>query len=353
MRAARFMRAERFVRAARTVCAPPVIALALLAAGCASEPQPAEPLWNNEELTHNEGLPQGAEILSARDVDQVDTPAGLLEPSLRPVTTPPPELIPEIYERGYIIVGVEQSQNLMSYRDLTTGELIGFEIDLAHEIARDIFGDPSKVAFRYVDAAGREAALSAPAGARVDMVIRAMTMTRSRADNIDFSAPYFSTSAGFITDQDSTIDTVEELDHATVCVAQGSINQYRVARLAPDSTLVTTLGWSDCLMALQQQQVDAVFSDTALLAGMAAQDAYTRITAVDGENDYYGIGIKQGNDNLTRQVNKTVLRIIADGTWRSMFNRWFGQYLATPGPPAPLYAEDQHNEAGTKEEHRA
>lgn len=320
---------------------------ALAVAGCAGcsagapEP-PGEALFNDPGLASHSALPQGAESVPASEVENTDIQTGLLEPSLKPVTTPPEELIPAIYERGYIIVGVEQSQNLMSYRDLATGELIGFEIDLAHEIARDIFGDPSKVAFRYVDAANREKALSAPASERVDVVIRAMTMTRSRADNVDFSAPYFSTSAGFITDKNSPVTSVEDLNSATVCVAQGSINQYRVARLAPGATLITTLGWSDCLMALQQQQVDAVFSDTALLAGMTAQDAYTDITIISDERDYYGIGVRQGNDNLTRQVNKTIERIIADGTWRRMFTTWFGPYLNTDGPPTPLYREDQH-----------
>lgn len=179
--------------------------VAMVASGCSSvtPAPPADALFTDPALTQHDALPQGASSIPASEVDTVDTDSGLLEPSLKPVSTPASELIPDIYKRGYIIVGVEQSQNLMSYRDLATGELIGFEIDLAHEIARDIFGDPSKVAFRYVDAANREHALSAPPTERVDVVIRAMTMTKGRADNVDFSAPYFSTSAGFLTDKDS------------------------------------------------------------------------------------------------------------------------------------------------------
>ena len=65
--------------------------------------------------------------------------------SLRPDDKKPEERIPEIVKRGRIIVGVDQSQYLLSFRDNATGELKGFEVDLAREIARDIFGDPDKV----------------------------------------------------------------------------------------------------------------------------------------------------------------------------------------------------------------
>ena len=88
-----------------------------------------------------------------------------------------------IRERGRIIVGVDQSQYLLSYRDASRGELRGFEVDLAREVARDIFGDPERVDFRFVDSAGRAEALRAGA---VDIVIRTMSVTPGRAAQVDF-----------------------------------------------------------------------------------------------------------------------------------------------------------------------
>lgn len=52
-----------------------------------------------------------------------------------------------VQERGYLIVGVKEDVPGFGYRDPSTDEFSGFEIDLAHEMARMIFGDASKVRF--------------------------------------------------------------------------------------------------------------------------------------------------------------------------------------------------------------
>ena len=57
-------------------------------------------------------------------------------------------LLARIKKRGHLIAAVKQDVPGFGYRDPHTGELQGLEIDLAHAIAQEIFGDPTKVAFR-------------------------------------------------------------------------------------------------------------------------------------------------------------------------------------------------------------
>lgn len=107
--------------------------------------------------------------------------------SLRPNNNP--EGVRRIRERGRLVVGIDQSQNLLSFRNTATGELQGFEVDLAKEISRDIFGDPTKIDFRYVDAGTWIKALE---NNDVDLAIRSISITRGRQDQVFFSTPYFS-----------------------------------------------------------------------------------------------------------------------------------------------------------------
>ena len=106
-------------------------------------------------------LPPGATVEKAGSNPGKPVLVDGLLGSRRPGNESVEERVPEILRRGRLIVGVDQSQNLLSFRDATTGELEGFEVDLAREMSRDIFGDPSRVDFRFVDSSDRVLALEA------------------------------------------------------------------------------------------------------------------------------------------------------------------------------------------------
>ena len=56
-----------------------------------------------------------------------------------PRRTPTPPS-PTSGNRGRLIVGLDIGSNLFSFRDPITGEITGFDVDIAGEVARDIFG---------------------------------------------------------------------------------------------------------------------------------------------------------------------------------------------------------------------
>ena len=72
------------------------------------------------------------------------------------VTVPPivnaTELV-DIESRGRLIVAVKDNWYPLGYRD-GTGELRGFEIDLARRLALDLLGDETAVEFRPVSNGG-------------------------------------------------------------------------------------------------------------------------------------------------------------------------------------------------------
>lgn len=265
-----------------------------------------------------------------------------LEGSLRPDDRKPEQRIQPIYNRKRIIVGVDQSHNLLSYRDTASGELRGFEVDLAHEIARDIFGDPSKVDFKYIEASDRENALNSGA---VDIVIRTMTITAERQRQVEFSIPYLTTQTRMLVMKDSDITSMATTTGKTICASAGSTAVDRIRLEAPDANILATRGWGDCLMALQLHQVDAVVTDDTLLSGMVDQDPYTKIVGDPIATETYGVGIRKpdreyDSTGLVRQVNYTLERIRRDGTWQRMYNEWFADYLPNPTLPPIIYREE-------------
>ena len=48
-------------------------------------------------------------------------------------------------QRGRLVVGVSADSLLLGSRNPVSGQIEGFDIDMAHLVAKAIFGDPSKV----------------------------------------------------------------------------------------------------------------------------------------------------------------------------------------------------------------
>ncbi|ALC06824.1 hypothetical protein CDES_12380 [Corynebacterium deserti GIMN1.010] len=336
------MNAFRRPRPRATAACAALLAAALLAS-CSQLPvEPAEPLT---ALNPDAGppLPPDSTIEEPGEhsatLDSADTWTG----SLRPDDLTPEERVPEIINRGRIIVGVDQSQNLLSFRDPVSGELRGFEVELAREISRDIFGDPNKVDFRFVDTSDRLRALDQ---GDVDIVVRSVAITGERAKLAEFSTPYLRTQTRMLTMEASGISSIADLPGNTICVTEGSTSLQSARSIAPESSILKTRSWADCLMALQQHQAQVILGDDVILSGIAAQDPYTRILDTTLDSQSYGVAAalpKTGEDTsgLIRQVNSTIERIRSDRTWWTMFNDWFGPYLWTYGPPALQYVTEE------------
>lgn len=307
------------------------------AAACApTPPPPQEPA--SDGVTHDELLPPGAQLdgpgeEAGEKTEEADWPG-----SLRPDDKTPEERIPEIYKRGRIIIGVDQSQYLLSFRDNATGELKGFEIDLAREIAKDIFGDPDKVDFRFIDSTMRTEAI---ASGQVDIVVRTMSITKKRLETVDFSAPYLDSSVRMLVPSASGIESTSDITDERVCVADGSNVVDMARRTFPDQEILRTRTWTDCLMAMQQFQTGAILGDETILAGAAAQDPLTTVTGEAVADQQYSVGIPKGHDGLTRQINSTLERIRRDGTWDRMFDRWLSPHIAARSAPALNYRPEE------------
>jgi polar amino acid transport system substrate-binding protein len=241
-----------------------------------------------------------------------------------------------IRKRGRLLVGLDIGSNLFSFRDPVTGEISGFDVDIAAEVARDIFGDPTAVEYRILSSAERIAALQNNA---VDIVVKTMTITCERREKVNFSTTYFTAYQRILAPRESDIAGPEDLPGKRVCVARGTTSLKTVQQIDPPPAIVTVVTWADCLVALQQHEVDAVSTDDAILAGLVTQDPYLHIVGENMAEEPYGIGINLTNIALVRFVNGTLQRIRNDGTWDNLYRRWLSVLGPAPAPPTPRYLD--------------
>jgi polar amino acid transport system substrate-binding protein len=258
--------------------------------------------------------------------------------SLRPFPTraEADAAVAAIRDRKRLLVGLDVGSNLFSFRDPVTGAIAGFDVDIAGEVARDIFGSPAAVEYRILSSADRITALQ---DNTVDIVVKTMTMTCERRKQVYFSTAYFLASQRILAPRESEIAQPSDLSGKRVCVVNGTTSLRRVQEIDPPPTIVTVVSWADCLVALQQREVDAVSTDDALLAGLVAQDPYLHIVGPNMAEQPYGIGISRANAGLVRFVNATLERIRNDGTWNTLYRRWLTVLGPAPAPPAPRYLD--------------
>jgi polar amino acid transport system substrate-binding protein len=242
----------------------------------------------------------------------------------------------KIVKRGRLIVGIDQNAYLFGFRDPNTGELVGFEIDIAKEIARGLFGDPNAIQFRAITTADRIPVIER---GEVDMVVRTMTMTCERWQQVSFSTEYLTSHQRLLVNRGSGIRSFADLAGRKVCATRGSTSIRVIASAASHPIPVATDSTLDCLVLLQQGQVDAVSTIDVLLAGLNAQDPGTEIAGEGLTDEPSGIGISKGSPDFVRFVNGVLAKMRADGTWKKIYARWLSPLGPTPAPPPARYRD--------------
>ncbi|MDL9938395.1 glutamate ABC transporter substrate-binding protein [Gordonia sp. ABSL1-1] len=316
-----------------------LVATVLVAAGCVRFPAPENnPPTAAAVVPTPPGVATDVPVETPPNAETCDATESLRPPAQMPVPgrMPPRSSMADIVAHGRLIVGLDIGSNLFSFRDPITGDIQGFDVDLAREITRAIFGDPNRVEFRVLSSAERIDALRA---AEVDVVVKTMSITCERRRQIAFSAPYYIASQRILALRNSPIQGPSQLAGRNVCAARGTTSIGRIQSIEPRAQVVTTTTWADCLVLLQQGQVDAVTTDDAILAGLAAQDPWAQVVGPSLGEEYYGVGIPPGKDDMVRFVNGVLERIRNDGTWWRMYDRWLSILDSGYGPPQVIYRD--------------
>jgi polar amino acid transport system substrate-binding protein len=284
---------------------PAVVAAALVVAACgAPDRTPA--------------IPTGSATAASSSAAGTTTCSPSATASFRPTGRPPAAIV----KRGYLVVGVAADTRLLGARNLGNNQFEGFDIDMAKEVAKAIFGDPNKIRFRAISAGDRVPLLQSGA---IDMVARAMTMTCDRWKQVSFAGPYFTSYLRLLVGQNEKAQSLQDLakeqnanSKKRVCATNGSTTLAKVAGVKgvePVGVALTT----DCMVLWQQGQVDAIAADDAILAGLADQDPNARIVGpTNVETEPYGLAVSLTNKEFAAYING-VLENLRKGGWQDAY----------------------------------
>jgi general L-amino acid transport system substrate-binding protein len=230
-----------------------LIAFSMLATACGSTPPAVETIEVVKTVVVTapvEGTPAPPEVIK---------PAGY------------GETLAAIQARGKVVCGVHTELLGFGYLD-ENGRNVGFDIDFCRAVAAAVLGDPEAIEAVPITAADRGPVLQT---GEVDLVTRNMTWTSKRdAEWGNFTWITFYDGQGFLVRKDSGINTLEDMNGATVCVTTGTTTEKNLATAFGDAGLtyeaVTFEETSAVYGAYEEGRCDVATSDKSQLAAVRA-----------------------------------------------------------------------------------
>lgn len=241
-----------------------------------------------------------------------------------------PKDIQKIVDRGVLKVGCKSDVPKFSLLNTSTGEYEGFENDLAYEITGEIFNctpeeakEKQLVEFQGVTAKTRGPLLE---NGEIDLVIATFTITDERKETYNFSTPYYTDAVGLLVNNDSGINTLEDLDGKIIGVAQSSTTKEGFKAYAEEKGLDITPqfqefdGYPALAQALATKQIDCFSVDGAILLGYV-NDSNHLMDERFAQQDY-GVAAAKENTELAELVDAKIKSMLSDGTMDTLKAQW-------------------------------
>ncbi len=231
----------------------------------------------------------------------------------------------KIQEKGAFVVGLDDSFPPMGFRD-ESGEIVGFDIDLAKEAADRMGVD---VEFKPVDWDGVILSLK---NGDIDAIWNGLTITEDRKKNIAFTNPYLSNNQIIVVQKNSDIQSKGDFEGKTIGIQMGSTAQEALDNNAEfTDSLKEVRKYSnnvEALLDLKAGRLEGVVVDGVVgryyIAENKADDDY-RVLSEDLGKESYGVGLRQEDAAFLAELNKALEEMKEDGTAAEISKKWFGE----------------------------
>ncbi len=240
----------------------------------------------------------------------------------------------DVLDRGYLIAGSGSTNAPWHFKD-ENNELVGFDIDMLRLIAKGLFDDPTKIEF--VNQSG-DARIPNLATDKVDVACQFMTVTAGRAQQVEFTVPYYREGVGLMLmangDYKSHSDLLAAGDDVTVSVLQNVYAEEMVHAALPEANVDQYESVDLMYQALNSGRSAAAATDQSSLSWFMAQNPDRYLDAGYGWNPQsYSCAVKPGDQRWLNFVNSVLHEAMTGvefNTYAASFKKWFAAELSPP-----------------------
>ncbi|CCC40871.1 basic amino acid ABC transporter substrate-binding protein [Haloquadratum walsbyi] len=235
-----------------------------------------------------------------------------------------------------VVIGSDIPYRPFEY-ETTSGELTGFDVDIAQAVFEDQLG----VNYEFKPTSFDSIIPSLNNG-NFRIIMSAMTINDTRDEKVDFSDPYFTAYQTIIVRADSSISSRGDLEGTVVGVQKGTTGANAAEELQSEFDGNIELNRYDqipaAFQALKNGQVSAVINDNTVNAEFASQE--DNIEFIEGEGaaveagqdappyltltvENYGIAFREDDSEFLERVNEALATIKNNGTYDEIYSEYF------------------------------
>ncbi|RHW36695.1 basic amino acid ABC transporter substrate-binding protein [Lysinibacillus yapensis] len=228
------------------------------------------------------------------------------------------ETAPVSGEAKNLVVRVGTSPTYPPFESEVNGELAGFDIALIKKIGEEEGFD---VEFSQMQFDGLIPALKS---GQVDVVVGALSITKSRMDSVNFSNAYYESGLSILTNPDSGITGFEDLQDKLIGIQKGTSSyNYMVENGIEDSNIKQYADIATAYIALENGGVDAILYDhPSNINYIQTQDTDAQIVGDILAGEHYGIAINKEKEEILQKVNDGLAKIQENGEYEKLFDEY-------------------------------
>lgn len=211
--------------------------------------------------------------------------------------------IADINQSGKLIIGVFSDKAPFGYID-KDGNYQGYDVYFAERLAKDM-----GVKAEYISLEPANRVEYAKTG-KVDIVLANFTVTKERAEQVDFALPYMKVALGVVSPKKDNITSIDQLKDKLLIVAKGTTAETYFAKHHPEAKLLKFDQYTETFNALLDGRGAAFSTDnTEVLAwAMKNPDFKVGITSL-GDLDTIAPAVQKGNKELLAYINDEIKKL--------------------------------------------
>lgn len=223
----------------------------------------------------------------------------------------------KIQDKGVMVVGLAAAYPPFESRNESTGEIEGFDVDLAKALSSKLGVDVE------IKDADWQALLGGLQKGDFDILITCMSRKEAAADNVNTSDTYYELADVIITKQENdSIRSPKDLEGKTVGVQLASASEQLVDKMEGIKEVQRYNYNPEAFIDLANGRIDAVVVGYAYAVNYMKENKGFRIAEEILGSDEVVMVMRPGENEFTSQINGALKSVKEDGTYETLVKKW-------------------------------